>query len=517
MRRAFEARRRRRFTQSLRFRLTAGLLLLAACGCVLLYFLAMQQLDAALEGSVTEDLESLKRSTESYVRQYLMLEERNNDEEGLRACARPLAEELYASGRRPLTLYALDGAPLLSVGEGGWRVGEASYGQTEDPAFASALQGQSAYSLHYGEDGSLRATFVSPLEVSGRSVGLIGYELDYSALYRRFAQLANTLLAGTMAALLCICAVVLLFLNHILAPVRRLSALSSRVAAQMRQGNIPVPERGAPKRGKRRRPRDEVAELSENYDEMLRTVGEQFTRIGEDRVRILRLLDSRQAFYNNVTHELKTPLTTIQGYAQLLSQAGPEEKELFEKGLTHITHESARLHRMVIQLLEMGDSERGRAREPMDAAATLRSVAESMNLRAARYGCAIRFDGEEKLPILGREERVREVCINLLDNALKYGEAGEVIWALAERSGDYAALRVVNRGRGFSDAEAEKLFEPFYRADKNKSREMGSAGLGLPLCKKIVEEHGGRIRARCRGGYTLFEALFPLREGGEEA
>ena len=292
--------------------------------------------------------------------------------------------------------------------------------------------------------------------------------------------------------------------------------LRTASAAQMRQGNIPVPERGAPKPGKRRRPRDEVAELSENYDEMLRTVGEQFTRIGEDRVRILRLLDSRQAFYNNVTHELKTPLTTIQGYAQLLSQAGPEEKELVEEGLTHNTHESARRHRMVIQLLEMGDSERGRAREPMDAAATLRSVAESMNLRAARYGCAIRFDGEEKLPILGREERVREVCINLLDNALKYGEAGEVIWALAERSGGYAALRVVNRGRGFSDAEAEKLFEPFYRADKTKSREMGSAGLGLPLCKKIVEEHGGRMRARCRGGYTLFEALFPLREGGEE-
>ena len=494
---------RRRLRGGIRFRLTVGLLALAAVGCVLLYALAMNQLDRSVEASVTEDLTSLQSNTAVYVRQSLMLEERNNDEESFRSAAKSIAE-----GK-------IDAVAIAR--------------QQQDPAFQSALEGSAAYSLHYGEDRTLTANFVMPVTVAGETIGIIGYSLDYTSLYRRFDQLAHTLLLGTMAVLLLICGVVLLYLNHILNPIRRLSALSTRVAAQMRKGAVPAPEEGAkPARGrharKRRRaavPRDEVSELSQNYDTMLRTVGEQFTRIQEDRVRILQLLDSRQAFYNNVTHELKTPLTTIQGYAQLLEQAGAADGELFSRGLTHIQHESARLHRMVIQLLEMSDIDRGGSLEPMDAAAVLRSVAQSMALKAVRYGCAIRFDGEESLPILGREERVRQLCINLIDNAIKYGAPGETIWAVADRSGSRASLRVINRGEGFTDEEAERLFEPFYRVDKEHSREMGSAGLGLSICKKIVEEHGGAIRARSRGGYTVFEVRLPLDkakwEGGAPA
>ena len=522
---------RRRLRGGIRFRLTVGLLALAAVGCVLLYALAMNQLDRSVEASVTEDLTSLQSNTAVYVRQSLMLEERNNDEESFRSAAKSIAEELYATNRRPLTLYSLSGERLLRLGDAGTAGSPAGApeGQQQDPAFQSALEGSAAYSLHYGEDRTLTANFVMPVTVAGETIGIIGYSLDYTSLYRRFDQLAHTLLLGTMAVLLLICGVVLLYLNHILNPIRRLSALSTRVAAQMRKGAVPAPEEGAkPARGrharKRRRaavPRDEVSELSQNYDTMLRTVGEQFTRIQEDRVRILQLLDSRQAFYNNVTHELKTPLTTIQGYAQLLEQAGAADGELFSRGLAHIQHESARLHRMVIQLLEMSDIDRGGSLEPMDAAAVLRSVAQSMSLKAVRYGCAIRFDGEESLPILGREERVRQLCINLIDNAIKYGAPGETIWAVADHSGSRASMRVINRGEGFTDEEAERLFEPFYRVDKEHSREMGSAGLGLSICKKIVEEHGGAIRARSRGGYTVFEVRLPLDkakwEGGAPA
>ena len=116
---------------------------------------------------------------------------------------------------------------------------------------------------------------------------------------------------------------------------------------------------------------------------------------------------------------------------------------------------------------------------------------------------------------------MRQLCINLIDNAIKYGAPGETIWAVADHSGSRASLRVINRGEGFTDEEAERLFEPFYRVDKEHSREMGSAGLGLSICKKIVEEHGGAIRARSRGGYTVFEVRLPLDkakwEGGAPA
>ena len=274
---------RRRLRGGIRFRLTVGLLALAAVGCVLLYALAMSQLDRSVEASVTEDLTSLQSNTAVYVRQSLMLEERNNDEESFRSAAKSIAEELYATNRRPLTLYSLSGERLLRLGDAGTAGSPAGApeGQQQDPAFQSALEGSAAYSLHYGEDRTLTANFVMPVTVAGETIGIIGYSLDYTSLYRRFDQLAHTLLLGTMAVLLLICGVVLLYLNHILNPIRRLSALSTRVAAQMRKGAVPAPEEGAkPARGrharKRRRaavPRDEVSELSQNYDTMLRTVG----------------------------------------------------------------------------------------------------------------------------------------------------------------------------------------------------------------------------------------------------
>ena len=273
---------RRRLRGGIRFRLTVGLLALAAVGCVLLYALAMNQLDRSVEASVTEDLTSLQSNTAVYVRQSLMLEERNNDEESFRSAAKSIAEELYATNRRPLTLYSLSGERLLRLGDAGTAGSPAGApgGQQQDPAFQSALEGSAAYSLHYGEDRTLTANFVMPVTVAGETIGIIGYSLDYTSLYRRFDQLAHTLLLGTMAVLLLICGVVLLYLNHILNPIRRLSALSTRVAAQMRKGAVPAPEEGAkPARGrharKRRRaavPRDEVSELSQNYDTMLRTV-----------------------------------------------------------------------------------------------------------------------------------------------------------------------------------------------------------------------------------------------------
>ena len=110
---------RRRLRGGIRFRLTVGLLALAAVGCVLLYALAMNQLDRSVEASVTEDLTSLQSNTAVYVRQSLMLEERNNDEESFRSAAKSIAEELYATNRRPLTLYSLSGERLLRLGDAG--------------------------------------------------------------------------------------------------------------------------------------------------------------------------------------------------------------------------------------------------------------------------------------------------------------------------------------------------------------------------------------------------------------
>lgn len=520
---------RRRLRGGIRFRLTVGLLALAAVGCVLLYALAMNQLDRSVEASVTEDLTSLQSNTAVYVRQSLMLEERNNDEESFRSAAKSIAEELYATNRRPLTLYSLSGERLLRLGDAGTAGSPAGApgGQQQDPAFQSALEGSAAYSLHYGEDRTLTANFVMPVTVAGETIGIIGYSLDYTSLYRRFDQLAHTLLLGTMAVLLLICGVVLLYLNHILNPIRRLSALSTRVAAQMRKGAVPAPEEGAkPARGrharKRRRaavPRDEVSELSQNYDTMLRTVGEQFTRIQEDRVRILQLLDSRQAFYNNVTHELKTPLTSIRGYAEVLQENGFTDKEFFDKGISHILSESDRMYHMVVTLLElsrMSDAVNV-PKDRVNLNDLLAQVCEGMQFKAEKYGDAIELSVRQRAVVMGSETQLKEVFINIIDNAIKYGYPNSTIQVLVNCNRENVNVQVVNSGDGIEEKEIPKLFIPFYRRkDREGKREEGSSGLGLGIVKQLVEQHGGRIDIASRPkGLTVVTVVLPTARARE--
>lgn len=250
---------------------------------------------------------------------------------------------------------------------------------------------------------------------------------------------------------------------------------------------------------------------------MLRTIEKQFTKIQEDRNNILQLLNSKQEFYNNVTHELKTPLTTIKGYAQLLEADGLEDEELFHTALTHIQHESSRLHQMVIQLLEMSDKELHTQLVPFNISSTLNSVAASMSLKARRYENDILTETTSVLMILGHEERIRQLFINLIDNAIKYGQAKEPIIASASLWGEKAVIQISNKGSGIPLEELDSIFDPFYRVDKEQSREMGSAGLGLSICRKIVEEHHGEITAESKPDeLTTFTVSFALYEEDHE-
>lgn len=260
-----------------------------------------------------------------------------------------------------------------------------------------------------------------------------------------------------------------------------------------------------------------MGELAGNFLGLLHMTERQFQKISQDKNRILRLLNSRQEFYNNVTHELKTPLTTISGYAQLIEKDGLRDTELFYKGTDHILRESTRLHRMVVQLLEMQDEEKCPDQEYLDLSEILKRVADDMQIKARRQKNRLTLEGTERsYPVYGRADRIRQVLINLIDNAIKYGEAKEDIYLKITEENGSVEIAVSNRGRGIRPEEFENIFEPFYRADQGPSRELGSTGLGLAISKKIVKEHGGRIKARSiPGEETVFTVSFPAAKEDE--
>ena len=496
-----------RFWNGIRFKMTTGLLILLIFSGFLLYFLVMTMMSRNMESQVTADLQNLQGNTEVYVRQFLMLNERNNDEDSFRESAADIAEELYNTSKNKLLLFTNDGKPLLDYGFGNTKDMNILYEDVKaGGAFSSALKGESAYQLNAGSAGEYDVWFSMPLNIAGKNMGIVSYYLDYSAQYQQFNDIARTVLEITIIILLMISALILLFLSNIIRPIQRLSKISSRVTDEIKNDKIST---GNLIKKSLTRRKDELGQLSRNYSLMLKTAESQFAKIQEDRNNILQLLNSKQEFYNNVTHELKTPLTTIKGYAQLMEDDGLEDEELFHTGLNHIQHESSRLHQMVIQLLEMSDKELHTQLVPLDIAATLNSVTASMSLKAKRYNNKIITKGLSSLMILGHEERIRQLFINLIDNAIKYGQPKEVILATSELQDEKAVIQITNKGEGILPEEVDHIFDPFYRVDKEHSREIGSAGLGLSICKKIVDEHQGEITVDSKpGDCTTFTVRF---------
>ena len=130
--------------------------------------------------------------------------------------------------------------------------------------------------------------------------------------------------------------------------------------------------------------------------------------------------------------------------------------------------------------------------------------------KARRYNNRILTECDTSVRILGHEERIRQLFINLIDNAIKYGMPEESIRACACLKGSHAVIQVMNKGEGITPEAMEHIFDPFYRIDKEHSRELGSAGLGLSICQKIMEEHNGSIKAESiPGKITIFTATFP--------
>ena len=137
-----------------------------------------------------------------------------------------------------------------------------------------------------------------------------------------------------------------------------------------------------------------------------------------------------------------------------------------------------------------------------------------MKIKANRYDNTLTLKGtKEYLPVTGKEDKIRQALINVIDNAIKYGEPGKPIHIRLTRQGGQVQVAVSNQGQGIRKDDLESIFEPFYRADKGLSRELGSSGLGLSIAARIMEEHQGYIKAASiPGKETVFTICFPAVE-----
>ena len=224
-----------------------------------------------------------------------------------------------------------------------------------------------------------------------------------------------------------------------------------------------------------------------------------------------RLEQIRADFVANVSHEMRTPLTAIQGYAETLLHNPPGDPAMARQFLNVVTRHSERLGRLIDDLLALSDLEMGNVNVRMQRVATrplLERVLELFRQQASEKRIRIRADADADIPdILGDEDRLQQLLINLIDNALKYTpDRGEVLVHAGMKpvphgdGGRRLALTVSDTGCGIPEKDLPRLTERFYRVDKARSRELGGTGLGLAIVKHITQAHGGDLKIESQLG-----------------
>ena len=233
-----------------------------------------------------------------------------------------------------------------------------------------------------------------------------------------------------------------------------------------------------------------------------------------------RLETVRRDFVANVSHELKTPLTSISGYAETLLTDSPDA-ETAQRFLATILENSRRMQRLVDDLLDLSRIETGRwqpQRDALDVRQIVREVCNEVVDRARSGGIDLEIEiGPGAETLSADADAVRQVLTNLFENSLRYTRRGGHIVCRSQVQDDGIALSITDDGSGIPPEHLPRIFERFYRADQSRSRAEGGTGLGLAIVKHLVEAHGGRVYAESeRAVGTTVTCWFPLADRGEE-
>lgn len=318
-----------------------------------------------------------------------------------------------------------------------------------------------------------------------------------------FRELVQPLLIAGLLALGVSIVLAVLVTRSVTRPLQRVAQAANRIAAG--DYNQAVPLEGP----------SEIHDVANNFNQMAQKVRDS-QQIQRD-------------FLANVSHELKTPLTSIQGFAQAIKDDAASEPDAIRKSATIIYDEANRMGRMVSELLDLARIESGQIvmrRESVRIDHVLRSVVEKMLLRAQQNTIALITEVPEGLtPIAGDGDRLAQVFSNLIDNALKHTPSGGKVTVAARALSGSSVVKkgkswpggvevaVSDTGPGIPPEDLSRIFERFYQVDKSRARAKSGAslGLGLAIVKEIVTAHGGSIHAESVVGLgTRFVVTLPI-------
>ncbi|MGD0475853.1 MAG: ATP-binding protein [Candidatus Velthaea sp.] len=242
--------------------------------------------------------------------------------------------------------------------------------------------------------------------------------------------------------------------------------------------------------------------------------------IAVDRTELVSLERIRREFVSNVSHELRTPLAAIKLMVETIVES-QDDAEARAQFMPRIAAEVDRIVQLVEDLLSMARSESGRLimrKERFDFTDVAAAVIDTFSQRAAKLNIALDLEAPEPIYVDADRDRLTQVAVNLVDNALRHTPAGGSVIVEIGGDGAWAFLRVRDTGAGIAHADLAHIFDRFYVADRSRSRGQSGTGLGLSIARNLVDAHGGTLGVESRLGWgSAFTCRIPRVSGASDS
>lgn len=331
----------------------------------------------------------------------------------------------------------------------------------------------------------------SPVISAGKTAATVVMFMPTDPFRSTVRSFENILLGVILSALLVSAFLIDFWSKRITRPLLNMKQAIGRLAKNQYELSLPVGGN------------DEIAELNRS---IIKLAGE-----------LRHYRTERQEFLAEISHELRTPVTYIKGYADILRKGAAKDEDERRKYLLFLYEAADRLNRLMNDLFELVRFDQvgyplRKART--DLAALLVQICDEMGESFRKSELSLRFEHPEQSLICEIDsERMRQVFVNLLENARKYTPAGGSVRISAQKEQGSVRVEVSDSGMGIPAEELPHIWKHFYRVEKSRSREHGGAGLGLAICKRIVELHGGTVEAQSKPGEgTVFAVDLPRTE-----
>lgn len=274
--------------------------------------------------------------------------------------------------------------------------------------------------------------------------------------------------------------------NQLLKPVRDLASAMKKIK-----------ENGFQERMEVYKQKDELTELTNVFNKMMDEIEKSFLQ--------------QKQFVEDASHELRTPVSILEGHLSLLNRWGKKDPMILDESIEASLQELTRLKKLIIDLLELTRAENPRVLSGEKANLPIILQQLVKNLEMIHPDFLFTMEVDQQLPLIAMsEQHLQQILIILLDNSVKYSRENKTIVISAKRKGNEILLSVMDRGIGIQSEHIPEVFNRFYRIDKARSRESGGTGLGLSIAKQLIEKNNGAISIQSKEGIgTKVNILLP--------